>query len=197
MVDYGDYPRPVVEDIARLRRRIEASGLPCKLMDYNLLIGTWNIRSFGRVYEGWEENPGSPKRNLRAMACIAEIVRRLDVVAIQEVKRHTSGIRMLLNDFLGPDWGLIVSDVTVGCEGNAERLAFIYDKRRVQPSGLAGEVVLPPTGAGDPARQFARTPYIVSRDLVVEGCRNFPVGIGIPPGKIQCMVWKDRTFGDV
>ena len=161
MIDYTHYPRPVVEDIARLRRRIDASHLPGKLTDYNLLIGTWNIRSFSQVYGGWEENPDSPKRNLRAMAFIAEIVRRLDVVAIQEVKRDTSGIRMLLNDFLGPDWGLIVSDVTSGSAGNAERLAFIYDKRRVQPSGLAGEIVLPPTEAGDPAEQFARTPYIV------------------------------------
>lgn len=160
-MDYTDYPPQVVEDIARLRRRIKDSKLPGKLTDYNLLIGTWNIRSFGSVYEAWEENPESPKRNLRAMAYIAEMIRRLDVVAIQEVRRDTSGIRMLLDDFLGPDWGLIVSDVTVGSEGNAERLAFIYDKRRVQPSGLAGEIVLPPTEEGDPARQFARTPYIV------------------------------------
>jgi len=160
-MNYADYPRPVVEDIARLRRRIEAAKLPGKLTDHNLLIGTWNIRNFGRVYEGWEENPGSPKRNLRAMVYIAEVIRRLDVVAVQEVKRDTSGVRMLLNDFLGPHWGLIVSDVTAGPGGNTERLAFVYDKRRVQPSGLAGEIVLPPTEEGDPAQQFARTPYIV------------------------------------
>jgi hypothetical protein len=160
-MNYTSYPRPVVEDIARLRRRIEASGLPGKLTDHNLLVGTWNIRGFGRVYESWEENAGSPKRNLRALACIAEIVRRFDVVAIQEVKRDTSGIRLLLDDFLGPSWGMIVSDVTAGSKGNAERLAFIYDKRRVQPSGLAGELVLPPRDEGDPVQQFARTPYIV------------------------------------
>ena len=120
-----------------------------------------NIRGVGRVYESWEENDGSPKRNLRALAYIAEVIRRLDVVAIQEVKRDTAGIRTLLEDFLGPDWGLIVSDVTAGSGGNAERLAFLYDRRRVQPSGLAGEIVLPPGDAGDPAQQFARTPYIV------------------------------------
>jgi endonuclease/exonuclease/phosphatase family metal-dependent hydrolase len=164
-MDYTDYPVPTIEDVVRLRRRIEESGLPEKLTDYNLLIGTWNIRAFGGVYGQWGENPQSPKRNLRAMACIAEIVRRFDVIAIQEVKRDTSGIRMLLDDFLGAHWRLIVSDVTVGPEGNAERLAFIYDERRVQPSGLAGEIVLPPieTGNGtrEPAEQFARTPYIV------------------------------------
>jgi len=160
-MDYADYPRPVVEDIARLRRRIEASGLPCKTTDHNLLVGTWNIRAFGRVHQKWEENSGSPKRNLRALATIAEIIRHLDVVAVQEVKRDMSGIRTLVEEFLGPDWGLILSDVTSGPGGNAERLAFIYDRRRVQPSGLAGEIVLPPTEVGDPAQQFARTPYIV------------------------------------
>jgi hypothetical protein len=55
-MNYAAYPRPAVEDIARLRRRIAASGLPGKLTDRNLLIGTWNIRAFGRVYEKWDEN---------------------------------------------------------------------------------------------------------------------------------------------
>jgi endonuclease/exonuclease/phosphatase family metal-dependent hydrolase len=161
MGNYADYPRPVVEDIARLRRRIDAVQFPPKVVDGNLVVGTWNIRSFGRVHEKWEENPGSPKRNLRAMATIAEVVKRFDVIAIQEVKWDTSAIRMLLEEFLGPQWGLIVSDVSAGSKGNVERLAFVYDKRRVQPSGLAGEIVLPPTAEGDPVQQFDRTPYIV------------------------------------
>ena len=38
--DYSDYPREVVVDIARLRRRIEASRLPEKRVDVNLLIGS-------------------------------------------------------------------------------------------------------------------------------------------------------------
>lgn len=160
-MSYSDYPTFVVEDIARLRRRIEASELPRKMVDRNLIVATWNLRSFGRVYEEWKENDGSPKRNLRAMACIAEIVKRFDVVAIQEVKSDTTAIRMLVDDFLGPDWGLIMSDVSAGSKGNAERLAAVYDKRRVQPSGLAGEIVLPQTDQGDPAEQFDRTPYIV------------------------------------
>ena len=160
-MNYSDYPRPVVEDIVRLRRRIQKSGIPQKLTDQNLLVGTWNVRAFGRVFNGWEENPADPKRNLRALACIAEIVRCYDVIAIQEVKSDTTGVRMLVNDFLGGDWGLILSDVSAGPKGNTERLSFIYDKRRVQPSGLAGEIVLPPTPEGNPNIQFDRTPYIV------------------------------------
>jgi len=168
-MDYSKYPRVVVEDIVRLRRRIEHSQMPAKLVDHNVIIGTWNIRNLSRVYESWNENPGSPKRNLRAMAYIAEIVRRYDVVAIQEVKWDTSALRKLLEGFLGLDWGLIVSDVSAGPKGNAERLAFIYDKRRVEPSGLAGEIVLPPTVEGDPVQQFDRTPYIVGFRSAGEG----------------------------
>ncbi|MGC9522497.1 MAG: endonuclease/exonuclease/phosphatase family protein [Anaerolineae bacterium] len=160
-MDYAEYPMPVVEDIARLRRRIDASGIPGKLTDHNLVIGSWNIRAFSRVYPAWTENPGSPKRNLRAMASIAEIARRFDVLAIQEVKRDTEALRMLVEGFLGPDWALIVSDVTAGYAGNQERLAFVYDTRRVTPSGLVGEIVLPPTPAGATVEQFDRTPYLV------------------------------------
>lgn len=159
-MEYSEYPRNVVEDIARLRRRIDASGLPPKHTDQNLLVATWNIRAFGSVHPRWTENPGSPKRNWRGLAYLVEVIRRMDVIAIQEVKRDLTGVRMLL-EWLGPDWGLIVSDVTVGDDGNAERLACVFDQRRVRPSGLAGEIVLPPLPSGDPARQFSRTPYAV------------------------------------
>ena len=149
-MDYTHYPRVVVEDIARLRRRLDAAGIPLRRTDNNLIVGTWNLRAFGRLYPNWGENPGSPKRNLRGLAIIGEIVSRFDVVAIQEVKRETTAIRTLIDRFLGPDWSLLMSDVTAGARGNTERLAYIYDRRRVQPSGLAGEVVLPPTADGDP-----------------------------------------------
>ncbi|CAN5479830.1 hypothetical protein BH24GEM3_BH24GEM3_03880 [soil metagenome] len=157
---YADYPRQTVEDIARLRRRLDAATIPPRRTDHNLIIGTWNIQQFGRVHRSWEENPGSPKRNLRAMAIIAEIIQRFDVVAIQEVKRDTSGIRMLVEEFLGPAWSVILSDVSAGQKGNHERLAYLYDTRRVAPSGLAGEIVLPPAEEAA-VEQFDRTPYIV------------------------------------
>ncbi len=160
-MNYTDYPPIVAEDIARLRRRIAESGIPTKQVDRNLIIGTWNIRNIGDLYQLWEENADSPKRNLRALAYIAEIIRKFDVLAVQEVKRNTTAIRYLLDEFLGADWDVIFSDVTIGERGNTERLAYIYDKRRVQPSGLAGEIVLAATDEGNPTEQFDRTPYIV------------------------------------
>jgi hypothetical protein len=161
MYRYADYPRVVCEDIVRLRRCIARAGVPARKTDDNLIIGTWNIRQFGTVYQSWDDNPGSPKRNLRGLAYIAEVVRHYDVIAIQEIKRDTEAVRLLVDEFLGPNWGLMLSDVSGGALGNSERLGFLYDRRRIAPSGLAGEVVLPPTAGGNPAEQFDRTPYVV------------------------------------
>jgi endonuclease/exonuclease/phosphatase family metal-dependent hydrolase len=161
MLNFLDYPIIALEDTVRLHRRIDDSKLPQKIVDQNLLIGSWNIRSFGAVLKSWRDRPDNMRRNLRSLVYISEIIKRFDVIAIQEVKQDTSGIRLLQREFLGPDWGLIVSDVSAGAKGNYERLAFIYDKRRVTPSGLAGEIVLPSETDEDPSMQFDRTPYIV------------------------------------
>lgn len=171
MLNHSDYTLETIGDIVRLRRRL--AGLPPKQVDENLLVCSWNIRAFGRLFDAWTENDDSPKRNLRGLAIIAEVVRRFDVIAVQEVKRETVVLRRLLADFLGPPWAVVLSDITAGDKGNTERFAFIYDTRRVRLSGLAGEIVLPPTvvevAEADgtvrrelhPTRQFARTPYIV------------------------------------
>lgn len=161
MYTHADYPRAVAEDLVRLRRRLDRAQLPPRRTDANLIVGTWNVRHFGGLHREWTENRGSPKRNLRALACIAEIVRRFDVVALQEVKRETTALRVLVDEFLGSDWGVVLSDVSAGDHGNDERLGYLYDRRRVTPSGLAGEIVLPPLDGLRPAEQFDRTPYVV------------------------------------
>ena len=79
------------------------------------------------------------------------------MVAVQETRRNTTALRALL-DRLGGGWQVICSDVTKGDSGNGERLAFLYNSERVTPSGLVGEIVLPP--ATGPVTQFARTPYL-------------------------------------
>ncbi len=127
----------------------------------NLLIGSWNLRAFGDVTAKWNAAAqDSPKRDWRAVALVAAILTRFDVIAVQEVRRETRALRFLLSQ-LGPDWRVITTDVTEGDEGNGERLSFIYDSTRVQPSGLVGEIVLPST-VSDPTKQFARSPYAAS-----------------------------------
>jgi len=159
VISYNDYPSQVIDDVVRFRRKLV--DIPTKVTDRNLLIASWNIRALGGLHREFGENSGSPKRNLRAQAIIVEALKRFDVVAIQEIKRDTAAVRSLVDDFLGPEWGLILTDVTAGSAGNAERLGFLYDRRRVRPSGLAGEVVLPPADVNEPPDQFDRTPYIV------------------------------------
>ncbi|WP_245762438.1 hypothetical protein [Mycetocola miduiensis] len=59
----------------------------------NLLIGTWNLRAFGDLTSKWQSEPDdSPKRDWYAVACIAEVVARFDVVAVQEVRRKYGGV---------------------------------------------------------------------------------------------------------
>jgi len=164
-------PEEVVRALRALRDGLDAEIGVQKALDRNLLIATWNLRAFGDLTEKWETGDAdSPKRNLADVRAIAEIVSRFDVIAVQEARGNLKALRHLLKA-LGPDWGLILTDVSGGAQGNDERLAFIFDLRRVKPSGLAAELVVPPSevkggrigeGALQDAKQFARTPYAVS-----------------------------------
>jgi len=164
--DPGPMPQSVIDEVAGLRAALDAQ-LPSKSLDRNVVIGTWNIRAFGDLTDSWEAGPkDSPQRDLRALALITEIVSHFDVVAIQEVKDNLRGLRHLMKA-LGPEWSFILTDVTRGQAGNDERLAFVFDTRRVKLSGLACELVLSDEDTGVKgtdvlAHQFARTPYAVS-----------------------------------
>lgn len=159
-------PAPVQGDIDRLRARLAAT-LPAKRLDENLLIATWNLRCFSSLTRKWTAgDDDSPKRDLRGLRAIGEIIRRFDVVAIQEVQGNLRALRDLVK-WLGPDWAFLMTDVTLGDAGNGERMAFLYDRRRIEPSGLACELVVPEdwleeVGQDALRRQFARTPYAVS-----------------------------------
>ncbi|MEM6935898.1 MAG: endonuclease/exonuclease/phosphatase family protein [Pseudomonadota bacterium] len=69
----------------------------------NLLICTWNIRSFASLTRRWTATGSdSPKRDLRGLRAIIEIIRRFDVIAVQELKGDLRALRDTLS-FLGPD----------------------------------------------------------------------------------------------
>ncbi len=152
-------PSAVAADLAGLSGYLGRS-VPAKA-GQNLLIGTWNVRALGGYTDRWTARSGdSPKRGWHAMACIAEVLSRFDVTAIQETRRDTSALFPVLS-LLGPDYRVIASDVTEGDQGNGERgtrNGYVYDTTRVQPSGLVGEIVLPPQAQNE-VRQFARNPY--------------------------------------
>ncbi|WP_372727001.1 endonuclease/exonuclease/phosphatase family protein [Nocardioides sp.] len=152
----GPVPAAVTRDLDRLDAALD-DQLPAKTAD-NLLIGTWNLRAFSDLTPKWQSGAGdSPKRDWHALSCIAAVIDRFDVTAIQESRRNTTALFALLGR-LGPRFKVLASDVTEGGPGNGERLAYIYDSDRVQPSGLVGELVLP-KGTSSEVDQFARTPY--------------------------------------
>ncbi|MGB3187464.1 MAG: endonuclease/exonuclease/phosphatase family protein [Ornithinimicrobium sp.] len=149
-------PPEVTADLAGLRAELDRV-VPTKRAA-NLLIGTWNVRALGGYTDKWTASSShSPKRDWHSMACIAEVLSRFDVIAVQEARRDPSAIFAILS-LLGPAYRVIASDVTEGDRGNSERLAYVYDSHRVEPSGLVGEIVLPPAARND-IQQFARTPY--------------------------------------
>ncbi|MBR0567591.1 endonuclease/exonuclease/phosphatase family protein [Azoarcus sp. L1K30] len=162
-----DLPPPAVQSDMDALRTYLGETVPSKRLDENLLIATWNIRGFGSLTREWTATEHhSPKRDLRGLLAIGEIIRRFDVVAVQEVKGDLRALRDLLK-WLGPDWAFLMTDVTAGAPGNGERMAFLFDRRRLELSGLACELVVPQQwldeiDAGALRRQFARTPYAVS-----------------------------------
>jgi hypothetical protein len=79
-------PIEYLEEYQLLSAKLDTS-LPDKALDKNLLIATWNLRSFGDLFDNWVAGANdTPKRDKQSLLCIAEIVSRFDVIAIQEVK---------------------------------------------------------------------------------------------------------------
>lgn len=160
-----DKPPPfVVEEIQALKADLDIV-IPVKKLDKNILIATWNIRALGDLTEQWEMvEEESPKRNLHALLCIIEIISRFDVIAIQEVRGNLKCLRHIFK-VLGSHWSFVMTDVTRGDRGNNERMAFLFDTRKVKLSGLACELVIPEKyniGKNAYNKQFARTPYAVA-----------------------------------
>jgi endonuclease/exonuclease/phosphatase family metal-dependent hydrolase len=122
-----------------------------------LLLGTWNLREFDSATWG--------ARLPECYAYIAEVVARFDLIALQEVREDLHALRRLQSR-LGSHWRYLVSDVTEGKGGNGERLAYLFDSRKVTFLGIAGELVLPPVkakgGKEMPAAQVARTPLMAA-----------------------------------
>ena len=162
---YDDLPIEVAQNLAELREDLDAK-VPFKELDRNLLIATWNIRGFGNFTRKWmSDEKDSPRRDLHSIFCIAEILSRFDVIAVQEVKGNLRALRDTLK-LLGDNWSMILTDTNKSDSGNDERMAYLFDTRRVQLSGLAGEIVIPNEWVNDPEKvireQFVRSPYAVS-----------------------------------
>jgi hypothetical protein len=149
--------KPIIDGLARLRSGFSiplspeaGAAIPDRDLRSTLLLATWNIREF---------DSGKGGRRLdESIYYIAEIIDRFDLVALQEVREDLDALRRLMVA-LGKHWDFICTDVTLGRQGNGERMAFLYDTRKVKFTGLAGELVVPREFE---RLQFARTPFMTS-----------------------------------
>ncbi len=149
--------KPIIAGLQRLRAGFGTplsphliKPIPERDLRRNLLIATWNIREFDSGKGG--------KRLDEAIYYMAEIIDRFDLVAVQEVRDDLFAL-MRLMEALGKHWQYMCTDVCLGVQGNGERMAFLYDSRKLSFGGLAGELVIP---GNLTAVQFARTPFITS-----------------------------------
>lgn len=161
-------------------RTPDQGGIPPKHHDA-LMLATWNIREFGRYTPRWQSIQGdSPTRDIRSLLCIATILERFDVIAIQELQGYTDALRAILawlNRDFPARWRIVVSDVVRGRAGDRERLGYLFDSSRYDLDGLVGEIVIPPDEIGVTTaqieHQFAKTPYVVSFRSVHDSARAF------------------------
>jgi len=143
----------VIDRILALRKKLR-QDVPDRTARDTLLLATWNLRDFDSNKFGHGPRLGE------SFHYIAEIVSAFDLVAVQEVGRDLDALERV-KDLLGRNWTYIATDVTEGRSGNGERVAFLFDKRKVWFRGVAGEIVLPPGSLIEDGRQFARTPFLV------------------------------------
>lgn len=136
-----------------LRKRIHDAHVPRTRHGKSLVLATWNIREFGK----------HPRRK-ESLRYIAEILRSFDLCAVIELREDLSDLRGVMR-LLGPNFTVIYSECVRDAGGNRERIAFVYDRRVVQFTGLASHLHPPREKEGDEylARvSWWRPPYVAS-----------------------------------
>lgn len=116
---------------ARMAETDQAHGLPTR-HDGSVLLGSFNIRKLGSASGRSEET----------WAFLADVCRRFDLLAVQEIMDDLSGLREL-KERMGPEFALVVSDQTgvfPGERGLGERLGFIYRWDTVERMEMASDI---------------------------------------------------------
>lgn len=120
----------------------------------NLLVATWNIA-----------NLGLQKREAEHYKIMAEMVSWFDAIAIQEVNDNLEGLTKLRNE-LPEIYGCIYTDAS----GNNERMAYLYNKQKIELLEEFGEIAVPSEDLNDiklpnngsSFTGFSRNPFIAS-----------------------------------
>ncbi len=140
-------------EIAALRKHKKTRGIPRK-GNARLLVATWNIANFG-AHERRDEDH----------QLLAEILGWFDIIAIQEARDNFAGLEDVRRQ-LGSGYKLLFSDIA----GNNERMAFLFNTRRVTLLEKVGEVSIPPSqlqhiklpGVTQKFAGFDRNPYLAA-----------------------------------
>jgi endonuclease/exonuclease/phosphatase family metal-dependent hydrolase len=154
------FPKPsfhfsysVPQEIQHLSAHKQTRGIPGKANN-RLLVATWNVANFG-----------AQKRRDEDISLIAEITGWFDIVALQECRENYGHLFDLLRK-LPSSYRVIMSDVA----GNNERMAFIYDSKKLKALEEIGEIAFPPSdykhiklpGITKKFDGFDRTPYLAT-----------------------------------
>lgn len=135
-----------------LRARIRAARVP-PAREGNLRLATWNIRELGKG-----------ERLPESLRMIAEILQCFDLVSIVELRDDLRDLMRIMK-MLGRHWAVVFSDYIRDAGGNRERLAFVFDQRRVTFTGLAGNAEGPRRRVGDRYERVLhwwRPPFLAS-----------------------------------
>lgn len=114
-------------EIRAIDDHFKLRGVP-RSSSNRLLLASWNIA-----------NLGAQGRTRKARAIIAHIMKRFDLIAIQELNDDYRTFVKILKE-MGTGFDFIMSDTA----GNDERLAFVYRSNRVRADRLFGEIALRP-----------------------------------------------------
>jgi len=120
----------------RIRSSIETQDLDAHFIkrevpisnENNLLFASWNIA-----------NLGAQDRSKGAREVIAHIMKRFDLIAVQEINDDYRQFVKIVK-IMGDNFDFVMSDTA----GNDERLAYVYNTEKVTPGNLFGEIALRP-----------------------------------------------------
>lgn len=121
------YTYRVKTEKGRITRHFKKREVPTSSRR-NLLLATWNIA-----------NLGAQKRRPAALELIAHILKRFDLIAVQEVNDDFKAFLTVMAH-LGRRFDYRMTDTA----GNSERLVYIFRKAKVRPTNLVGELALLP-----------------------------------------------------
>ncbi len=124
----------------KIHKQLDANekhyGLP-EAREKSLVFSSFNIRKFGAY-----KVRNKVKRTSGAWRLLIRYAERCDLLAIQEVGDDITSVKHLVNE-LGDDYAFTASDISGGSPGrggNIERLVYVYNKRRLEPTGLGSDL---------------------------------------------------------